>query len=371
MTYGDILTIIPPIRIMLLANFAVADTTPAAVTGREAGLLKAATREQAMSFDRNYKDSRILVTGGAGFIGSHLCERLLAEGAEVLCVDNYFTGSRRNIAHLLANPMFEADAARRDVSALRRGRRDLQPGLPGLADPLPARSGADHQDQRAWRDQHAGPRQAAAGARSSRPRPARSMAIPLSTRRPRTTGATSIRSASARATTKASAAPRPCFSTIAASTRCRSRSRASSTPTARACIRTTAGWCRYFIVQALQGRADHRLRRRRADPLVLLCRRPRRGFIRLMATDDDMHRPDQPRQQLGEFTILRTGREGDQLTGSRSKLDFQAAAARTIRGSASRTSPRRRRCWTGSRTSRSTRASSETIAYFRRSLELS
>ena len=51
---------------------------------------------------------RVLVTGGAGFLGSHLCERLLAEGHSVLCVDNYFTGSKDNIAHLLGNPHFEA-----------------------------------------------------------------------------------------------------------------------------------------------------------------------------------------------------------------------------------------------------------------------
>ena len=50
---------------------------------------------------------RILVTGGAGFIGSHLCERLLDDGHEVVCLDNYFTGSKKNIAHLLANPLFE------------------------------------------------------------------------------------------------------------------------------------------------------------------------------------------------------------------------------------------------------------------------
>jgi UDP-glucuronate decarboxylase len=50
---------------------------------------------------------RILVTGGAGFIGSHLCERLLDAGHEVLCVDNFFTGARRNVAHLLPNPSFE------------------------------------------------------------------------------------------------------------------------------------------------------------------------------------------------------------------------------------------------------------------------
>jgi len=49
-----------------------------------------------------------LVTGGAGFLGSHLCEKLLAGGAEVLCVDNYFTGGRANIAHLLAHPRLEA-----------------------------------------------------------------------------------------------------------------------------------------------------------------------------------------------------------------------------------------------------------------------
>lgn len=50
---------------------------------------------------------RILITGGAGFLGSHLCERLLAEGQEVLCLDNFFTGSKDNIRHLLGNPRFE------------------------------------------------------------------------------------------------------------------------------------------------------------------------------------------------------------------------------------------------------------------------
>jgi UDP-glucuronate decarboxylase len=50
---------------------------------------------------------RVLVTGGAGFLGSHLCERLLALGEDVLCVDNFFTGDKANIAHLLGNPRFE------------------------------------------------------------------------------------------------------------------------------------------------------------------------------------------------------------------------------------------------------------------------
>mgnify|MGYP003407571534 FL=1 len=50
---------------------------------------------------------RVLVTGGAGFLGSHLCERLLAEGCDVLCVDNFYSGTKDNIAHLLGNPHFE------------------------------------------------------------------------------------------------------------------------------------------------------------------------------------------------------------------------------------------------------------------------
>lgn len=50
---------------------------------------------------------RIVVTGGAGFIGSHLCERLLEQGNDVVCVDNLFTGRKDNIRHLMDNPYFE------------------------------------------------------------------------------------------------------------------------------------------------------------------------------------------------------------------------------------------------------------------------
>ncbi len=57
---------------------------------------------------------RVLVTGGAGFVGSHLCQKLINEGNDVLCVDNYFTGSRRNIEPLLGNPAFEVQ--RHDVT---------------------------------------------------------------------------------------------------------------------------------------------------------------------------------------------------------------------------------------------------------------
>jgi len=57
---------------------------------------------------------RVLVTGGAGFLGTHLCERLLGTGQDVLCVDNFFTGTKDNISHLLANPHFEL--VRHDVT---------------------------------------------------------------------------------------------------------------------------------------------------------------------------------------------------------------------------------------------------------------
>ena len=59
-------------------------------------------------------ERRVLVTGGAGFLGSHLCERLLNEGADIICVDNYFTGARRNIEHLIGRKHFEL--VRHDVT---------------------------------------------------------------------------------------------------------------------------------------------------------------------------------------------------------------------------------------------------------------
>src|SRR6185503_13320120 len=65
-------------------------------------------RSSRRAIVRNYSiRKRVLVTGGAGFIGSHLCERLLADGNDVLCVDNFFTGTKDNIAHLIGNPHFE------------------------------------------------------------------------------------------------------------------------------------------------------------------------------------------------------------------------------------------------------------------------
>ena len=57
--------------------------------------------------EETYKMKRVLVTGGAGFLGSHLCDRLIKEGNDVICADNLFTGSKDNIRHLLSNPYFE------------------------------------------------------------------------------------------------------------------------------------------------------------------------------------------------------------------------------------------------------------------------
>lgn len=63
---------------------------------------------------RNTTRKRVLVTGGAGFLGSHLCERLLVDGHDVLCADNFFTGTKDNIVHLIGNPHFEV--LRHDVT---------------------------------------------------------------------------------------------------------------------------------------------------------------------------------------------------------------------------------------------------------------
>ena len=54
-----------------------------------------------------HNQKRILITGGAGFLGSHLCDRLTEDGHEVLCLDNFFTGDKRNISHLIGRPNFE------------------------------------------------------------------------------------------------------------------------------------------------------------------------------------------------------------------------------------------------------------------------
>ena len=66
-----------------------------------------ATQEGLTNVSSMHLEQRILITGGSGFLGSHLCERLLEQGAQVICLDNFFTGARRNIEHLLEHKRFE------------------------------------------------------------------------------------------------------------------------------------------------------------------------------------------------------------------------------------------------------------------------
>ncbi len=77
---------------------------------------------------------RIMITGGAGFIGSYVCERLLEQGHEVLCVDNFFTGTRRNVRHLLSNPNFEV--LRHDITVPLRAEVDVIYNLACPASPI-------------------------------------------------------------------------------------------------------------------------------------------------------------------------------------------------------------------------------------------
>ena len=141
--------------------------------------------------------NRVLVTGGAGFLGSHLCERLLAEGCEVLCVDNYFTGSRDNIAAMLSNPSFEA--LRHDITLPLYVEVDQIYNLGCPASPIhyqfdPVQTikvsvhGAINMLGLAKRVEHP----------FSRHQPAKCTAIPGCIRKRRTIGATSTRSGPAR-----------------------------------------------------------------------------------------------------------------------------------------------------------------------------
>jgi UDP-glucuronate decarboxylase len=104
--------------------------------------------------------TKVLVTGGAGFLGSHLCERLIELGHDVLCVDNFFTGSKANVAHLIKYPTFEL--MRHDITFPLYVEVDEIYNLACPASPIhyqfdPVQTtGANHEDQRAWHHQHAG-----------------------------------------------------------------------------------------------------------------------------------------------------------------------------------------------------------------------
>ena len=161
---------------------------------------------------------RTLVTGGAGFIGSHLCERLLAGGDDVLCVDNFFTGTQAQHRAPDRRTALRADAPRRHLSALCRGRpRSYNLACPASPihyqfDPVQTTKTSVHR-----RDQYARPRQARENTDSPSIDLGGLRRSELSIRSPKTIGATSIRSAHAHAMTKANAAPRLCSSITGAS----------------------------------------------------------------------------------------------------------------------------------------------------------
>ena len=281
-------------------------------------------RQELRSIVTNAASWSPAAPGSSARIFASACSR---DGDEVLCVDNFFTGTRRNIAHLLDNKNFEL--MRHDVSFPLYVEVDQIYNLACPAspihyqhDPVQTTKTSVHR-----RHQHAGPRQAPEGRNPSGLdlRGLRRSRRASADRK--TIGATSTRSARAPATTKASAAPKRCSSTITASTSCGSRSRASSTPTVRACTRNDGRVVSNFIVQALSsGRitlyGDGKQTRSFCfvDDLV-------DGFIRLMDCPATRHRPGQPRQSRRDSPMRELAEHVIELTGSKSRIDPPPAAA--------------------------------------------
>ena len=216
---------------------------PRASHSCHAGTELAAIRKNRMA--RLYDSrKRILVTGGAGFLGSHLIDRLLAPGHEVLCVDNLFTGTKRNIEHLLGHPRFEF--MRHDVTFPLYVEVDEIYNLACPASPIHYQ----HDPVQTTKTSVHGAINMLGLAKRLKCRILQASTSEVygdPSVHPQTGGLLGQRQSDRHprpATTRASAAPRRCSSTITGSTSSRSRSRASSTPTGRACIRTTGAWCR-------------------------------------------------------------------------------------------------------------------------------
>lgn len=188
-----------------------------------------------------YDNTKVLVTGGAGFLGSHLCRGLVDDGYDVICLDNFFTGNRRNIEDLLDSPNFEL--VRHDIVFPYFVEVDEIYNLACPASPV-------HYQHNAIKTIKANVIGATnmlglakrVGAKFSRPLPARSTVTRRSIRKLKIIAAMSTRWAPGPATTKASVAPRRCAPIITANMQCQSRSFESSIPMARPCIPKTVAW---------------------------------------------------------------------------------------------------------------------------------
>ena len=171
---------------------------------------------------RHYNPTqRILVTGGPGFLGSHLCDRLIAQGHDVLCVDNFFTGTKQNIAHLLDHPRFEL--TRHDVTFPLYVEVDQIYNLACPASPVHYQ----HDPVQTTKTSVHGAINMLGLAKRTRARILQASTSevygdPEVHPQPEEYWARSIRSASALAMTRASAAPRRCSSPTSSSTSCTS-----------------------------------------------------------------------------------------------------------------------------------------------------
>ena len=217
---------------------------------------------------------RVLVTGGAGFLGSHLIDRLLASGHEVICVDNLYTGTKQNLEHLHGSPLLEF--LRHDVTFPLYVEVDEIYNLACPASPIhyqfdPVQTtktsvhGAINMLGLAKRLR----------CRILQASTSEVYGDPAIHPQLKSIGAMSIPSARAHAMTRESAVPKLSSLTIIVSTILRSKLPVSSIPTVPACI-PMMGALFQTSLSALGGKADHHLWRWESNPLILLCRRPHR-----------------------------------------------------------------------------------------------
>ena len=296
---------------------------------------------------------RILVTGGAGFLGSHLCERLLRDGHEVICLDNFFSGKRANIQHLQGHPRLRVDPPRHRRADPARSRSHLSSRLPGLAGALPVQSGQDHQDQRDGHDQHAGAGQARARAdpadlderglwRSRATSADRELLGPRQSDR----RALLLRRGQARRRVPDDGLP------SAEQRRHQHRAHLQHLRAADGDQRRPGGF--QFLRRGAEGRGIADLRRRQADPVVRLRRRHHRG----VGADDERGGASPGRST----SAIPTSSRSWNWPRSRSSLRAAARSSRiiprgpTTRCAAARISRSPRRAWDGRRRSHCARA---------------